>query len=203
MTSNQSQGEVTQLLNALRNGDREAEARVVPLIYRELHALARSYMRRERSDHTLQPTALVHEAYMRLVQQDKVEWQSRTHFLAIAARAMRRILVDHARGRAAGKRIGNVGKLSLDEALTCSDESCSAVLELHEALERLAGIAPRQAKVVELRFFGGLTAEETAEALQINQRTVDRDWQFAKAWLHQTLSMDDGADAMGAGAGSV
>lgn len=196
ISRNRIQGDVTRLLNALARGDRKAEAEVIPLIHRELHQIAWRYMQRERPDHTLQPTALVNEAYLRLVKQNKLAWESRTHFLAIAAQVMRRILLDHARSRATGKRIGNVGKLSLDEALSCSGEACSALLELDEVLGQLASFAPRQAKVVELRFFGGLSAAQAAEALHVTTRTVDRDWQFAKAWLQQTLSRNDATDTV-------
>ena len=196
-------GDVTRLLNAISHGDRQAEAEVIPLVHRELHQIAKRYMRKERADHTLQPTALVNEAYLRLVNQSRLEWKSRTHFLAIAAQAMRRILLDHARARSAGKRIGEIGKLSLDEALSCSEQACSALVELDDALEELATLAPRAAKVVELRFFGGLSVAEVAEALEIKTRTVDRDWQFAKSWLQQALDKTNGSTSLGSAAGSI
>jgi RNA polymerase sigma factor (TIGR02999 family) len=179
---------VTRLLVELRSGNPEAEAKLIPMVHERLHRLAASYMRRERPDHTLQATALVNEAYLRLVSQKGTGWQDRAHFFGIAARLMRRILVDHARARQAGKRGGRVEKLSLDEALDFSPARSRELIELDDALESLGRLDPQQARVVELRFFGGLTVEETAEVLGISPRTVKRDWRVARAWLHGELS---------------
>lgn len=179
-----SDGEVTRLLGELRDGNPEAQARLIPLVYKHLHRLAASYMRRERPDHTLQATALVHEAYLRLVSQEETDWRDRAHFFGIAARLMRQILVEHARARQAGKRGRAVEKLPLDQAMDLSPERSRELIELDNALESLGRLDPRQARVVELRFFGGLTVEETAEVLGIAPRTVKRDWSVARAWLH-------------------
>jgi RNA polymerase sigma factor (TIGR02999 family) len=179
-----SDGEVTCLLAEIRKGNPEAQARLIPLVYRHLHRIAASYMRRERPDHTLQATALVHEAYLRLVSQEETDWQDRAHFFGIAARLMRQILVEHARARQAGKRGGAVEKLPLDQALEFTPARSRELIELDNALESLGRLDPRQARVVELRFFGGLTVEETAEVLGIAPRTVKRDWSVARAWLH-------------------
>jgi RNA polymerase sigma-70 factor (ECF subfamily) len=185
-----SSAEVTRLLVELRSGNPEAEAKLIPLVYQHLHRLAASYMRRERPDHTLQTTALVNEAYLRLVPQKEKEtgWRDRAHFFGVAARLMREILVEHARARHAGKRGGRVEKLSLDQALEFSPARSRELIELDDALECLGRLDPQQARVVELRFFGGLTVEETAEVLGISPRTVKRDWAVARAWLHGELS---------------
>ena len=183
-----SAAEVTGLLVELRKGNPEAETRLVSLVYRDLHRLAVTCMRRERSDHTLQATALVNEAYLRLVAQKRTEWKGRAHFFGIAARLMRQILVEHARTRHAVKRGGTLAKLPLDPGLELSAAKAPELLQLDEALESLAHLDPQQAQVVELRFFGGLTVEETAEALSISPRTVKRDWAVARAWLHGELS---------------
>ena len=180
-------GEVTRLLVELRNGSPEAEAKLIPLVYNHLHRLAARYMRDERHDHTLQATALVNEAYLRLVPQEGTGWQDRAHFFAVAARLMRQILVEHARARQAAKRGGAVEKLSLDEALELSPARSRKLIELDHALESLGRLDPQQARVVELRFFGGLTVEETAEVLGISPRTVKRDWRVARLWLHREL----------------
>lgn len=177
-------GEVTRLLSEIRNGNPEAQTRLIPLVYQHLHRLAASYMRRERPDHTLQATALVHEAYLRLVSQEETDWQDRAHFFGIAARLMRQILVEHARARQAGKRGGAMEELPLDQAMEITSAKSRELVELNNALESLEQIDPRQARVVELRFFGGLTVEETAEVLGIAPRTVKRDWSVARAWLH-------------------
>jgi RNA polymerase sigma factor (TIGR02999 family) len=180
-------GDVTQLLFRLRIGDREAESKLVDAVYGELHRLAAAYMRRERLDHTLQPTALLHEAYVRLVNQREKDWQNRAHFFGVAAQVMRRILVDHARVKRTEKRGGTARKVDFDEAHSISMERSEELLAIDEALSRLAEIDPRQAHIVELRFFGGLTEEETAQVLGISSRTVKRDWTVAKAWLRVEL----------------
>jgi len=179
--------DVTLLLIELTNGDEDAASKLIPLVYDELHRLAKRYMRRERSGHTLQTTALVNEAYLRLVEQHSVRWQSRAHFFAIAAQMMRRILIDHARNHLCEKRGGGQKMVALDEALVFSPERSMEFLKLEESLVRLAKFDPRQSKIVELRFFGGLTVEETAEVLRISPKTVKRDWSVAKAWLHGDL----------------
>jgi RNA polymerase sigma-70 factor (ECF subfamily) len=181
-------GEVTQLLAQLRAGDRDAESKLMPLVYVELRRLAAYYMRGERADHTLQPTALVHEAYIRLIKLKKVDWQSRSHFFATAATAMRRILVDYARAHGAHKREGLRDAISLDEALVVSPARSSQLLALDDALDRLAKLDARKGKIVELRFFGGLSEEETGTVLGISARTVKRDWQFARAWLYNEVN---------------
>jgi RNA polymerase sigma-70 factor (ECF subfamily) len=181
--SSEPSKQVTQLLANWSSGDLEAREALMPLVYCELRRLAASYLRRERSDHTLQPTALVHEAYLKLVEQKNVRWQHRSHFFAITAQLMRRILVDHARGHLADKRGSGAPKVSLTEALTMSNERPGALLALDESLTRLAALDAQQGRVVELRVFGGLTVEETAAVLGISQATVKRDWSMAKAWL--------------------
>ena len=178
---------VTQLLTAWGDGDQAALDRLVPLVHQELRRLARSQMRRERQAHTLQTTALVNEAYLRLVDQKNVRWQNRSHFFAIAAQLMRRILVDYARGRQYQKRGGGAIQVSLAHAESLSDESTPDLVALDEALQDLAKVDERRSKVVELRFFGGLSIEETAEILKISPTTVERDWTIAKAWLRKTV----------------
>jgi RNA polymerase sigma-70 factor, ECF subfamily len=180
-------GNVTVLLAELTKGNEEAAAKLIPMVYGELRRLAGSYMRRERSDHTLQATALVHEAYLKLIEQRAVNWQSRAHFFGIAAQIMRRILVDHARGHLRDKRGGGQSEVPLDEAIVFAPQQSSELVRLDQALDRLALIDPRQAKIVELRFFGGLTVEEASEVLGISPKTVKRDWSVAKAWLHGEL----------------
>jgi RNA polymerase sigma factor (TIGR02999 family) len=179
--------DVTQVLEQLKNGDQRAADRLLPLVYDEFRALARHYLQQERMNHTLQPTALVHEAYMKLVDQTRVDWQGKSHFFAVAAQAMRRILVDHARSRQRDKRGGGRARVVLDEAVALSPQKDEDVIALDEALEKLAKVDPRQAKVVELRFFGGLNVEEVAEALKVSKRTVEGDWMFARAWLSLEL----------------
>jgi RNA polymerase sigma-70 factor (ECF subfamily) len=183
-----SAGEVTRLLVQLRSGNPEAEAELIPLVYERLHRLAARYMRGERPDHTLQATALVNEAYLRLVPQEGRGWEDRVHFFAVASRLMRQILVEHARGRQAGKRGGRAAKLPLDEALEVSPSRSRDLIQLDNALKSLGRLDPQQARVVELRFFGGLTVEETAEVLGISPRTVKRDWRVARLWLHHEMS---------------
>lgn len=181
-----SQHEVTRLLRSLREGAQGSEERLFALIYGELRRMAAARMQAERADHTLSPTALVHEAYLRLAGAEE-QFEDRSHFLAVAARAMRRILVDHARGRRAAKRGGGEGAAhvdSLDAPAASSDEE---LLLLNEALERLAELSPRQGRVVELRYFAGLTEDEVASALGVTRRTVNRDWSMARAWLHREL----------------
>jgi len=183
-----SPGEVTQLLVDWGNGDKAALDRLTPLVHEELHRLAHYYMRRERPDHTLQTTALVNEAYVRLIDQKHVEFENRTRFFAIAAQLMRHILVDHARSRQYLKRGGGALKVSLDEAMAVIEERTSDLIALDDALNSLAAIDSRKVKVVELRFFGGLSVEETAAALNISPVTVMRDWRMAKAWLYDAMN---------------
>ena len=179
--------EVTELLVDWSNGNPQALEQLMPLVYKELHRLAASYLRRERSGHTLQSTALVNEAFLKLVDQTRVQWKNRAHFFGVAAQMIRRILVDHARGHQAAKRGSNAPKLSLDEALGVPDPRDLDLLALDDALDRLGAIDPQQSRIVELRFFGGLSIEETAEAIGISPATVKRDWTMAKAWLYQNL----------------
>jgi len=179
--------QVTALLGKLTAGDAGAAAEVIPLIYEDLRRLASHYMARERPGHTLQTTALVHEAYLRLVDQRQATWRNRAHFYGAAAQVMRRILVDHARARSAEKRGGDAPHLSLEEALTFSDDQSEELVRLDEALGRLAKLDDRQSRVVELRFFAGLSVEEAAEAMGISPKTVKRDWSVARAWLHREL----------------
>lgn len=189
-TESPKRGEVTSLLVQLARGDEGAASKLIPLVYGELHRLAGGYMRRERADHTLQPTALVHEAYIKLVEFRSIDWRGRAHFLAIAAQLMRNILIDHARAHLRDKRGGGDKPLPLDEALVFTPEQSSELVKLDQSLERLARLDARQAKIVELRFFGGLTVEQTAEALGISPKTVKRDWSSAKAWLYGEMTGD-------------
>lgn len=184
--------DITTLLAALKKGDKEAASKLIPIVYNELHRLAAGYMRRERSDHTLQATALVHEAYLKLVQQRSVDWQSRAHFFGVAAQVMRRILLDHARGHLREKRGGGARAVPIEEGLAFAPEQSLDLIKLDQALERLTKLDPRQGKIVELRFFGGLTVEQTAELLGISPKTVKRDWSMAKAWLHGDLKASHG-----------
>jgi len=178
--------EVTQLLQELSRGNQEAMAELVPLVYQELHKLARHHLGGERPDHTLQPTALVHEAYMRLLGQDRMHWEGRVQFYGVASQLMRRILIDYARSRSANKRGGQHRRLSLDD-IVVSDEHADELVALDDALSALASPDPQQCRIVELRFFGGLTIEQTADALKISPATVKRDWNVAKAWLHREI----------------
>jgi RNA polymerase sigma factor (TIGR02999 family) len=186
---------VTILLQQWSRGNEGAIEQLFPLVYDELRKLAGGYLRRERSDHTLQSTALVHEAFLRMVDQQAVEWQSRAHFFGIAARIIRQILVDHARARRAQKRGGDALTLPLDEALAMPERKNVDLVALDDALTALARLDERQAKVVELRFFAGLSIEETAEALRTSAATVKRDWVVAKAWLLRELDRSGGAAA--------
>ena len=180
--------DVTQLLEDLSAGKEHALDDLMPLVYRELRRQAAGYLRRERQNHTLQPTALVNEAFLKLVQQRNVRWQNRAHFFGVASQAMRRILVDHARTHRREKRGGDAAKVTLDDAVIGAQSRSIDLLALDEALERLGQLDERQVRVVELRFFGGLSVEETAEALRISPATVKREWSMARAWLHSQLS---------------
>ena len=186
--------EVTQLLIAWSNGEQVARERLMSVVYEELHRLARRYMRNESPGHTLQTSALVNEAVIRLVDQRNVHWQNRSHFFGIAAQMMRRILVDYASSRNFAKRGGGAVKLSLDEGLIVSDERSAEVVAVHEALEALAKFDQRQAQIVELKFFGGLSNEETGEVLAVSPGTVARDWTMAKAWLRREITKGGASD---------
>lgn len=192
---NSAPGDVTVLLRKLANGNDGAASKLVPLVYDELRRLAAGYMRRERKDHTLQPTALVHEAYLKLIEQRAVDWQGRAHFFGIAAQMMRRILIDHARKHMRDKRGGGAIPVPLDEALAFAPEQSSELVKLNASLERLAQLDSRQSRIVELRFFGGLTVEQTADILGISAKTVKRDWSMAKAWLHGDMKTSHGDPA--------
>jgi RNA polymerase sigma factor (TIGR02999 family) len=181
-------GDVTLLLRQVKAGDSAAESRLLELVYPQLRKIARQHLRRERTGHTLQPTALVNEAYMHLAGQMEKDWQNRSHFYAVAAQSMRRILVDYARQRNAAKRDGNRQRVELTDALAISADRLDEILAIDEALKRLAEFDPRRSKVVEMRFFGGMTEDEAAEVLGVALRTVKRDWNVAKAWLHGELA---------------
>jgi RNA polymerase sigma factor (TIGR02999 family) len=180
--------DVTQLLVNWSNGDKEALEDLTPLVYAELRRLANRYLRRERPDHTLQSTALVHEAYLRLIDGNSVQWQNRAHFFAVSAQLIRHILIDHARARQAGKRGSGGLKLSLDEAIATPGEKDMDLVALDDALKDLAKIDPDQSRIVELRFFAGLSIEETAEVVGVSPATVKREWTTAKAWLAREIS---------------
>lgn len=186
--SDAANADVTRLLVDWANGSEEALARLMPLVHRELLRLARRQMRRERPNHTLQPTALVNEAYLRLVDQRRAQWESRSHFYSVAANVMRRILVDHARKRRADKRGGGADELSFDESIGSLPEPPVSLLELDDALRTLESLDPRQSRIVELKYFAGLNIEEIAELMNVSPRTVVRDWRTAKAWLGRELS---------------
>ena len=190
-----SPADVTSLLNELAAGDQEAAAKLVPLVYEELHRLAASRLRHERPDHTLQATALVHEAYMKLVAQRDAKWQNRTQFFAVASQVMRRILVDYARGQHRIRRGGKQQKVSLDDVLLVSPDRTEEVLAVNESLLRLEKFDFRQGRIVELRYFGGLTVDEAAEILGVSSKTVMREWKIAKAWLYGDLKERHGDDA--------
>lgn len=180
--------DVSQLLRAWNKGDRAAQDELMPLVYDELRRLARSYLRRERPDHTLQPTALVHEAYLKLVDQKSVNWQNRAHFFGIAALMMRRILVNYAEGRQAAKRGGSARRLSLSAIDRLAGKQELDLIALDDALKSLAEIDPQQSRIVELRYFGGLTIEEIAEVTGISVATVNREWNVARAYLRREIS---------------
>jgi len=183
------QHEITELLAEWRDGNQSALDELYPLVYNELHRLARRYMSRERKGHTLQTTALINEAYVRLVDQKNVQWANRSHFFAISAQIMRRILIDHARRHGYAKRGGGARQVSLDEAATVvMPDQSGELLRLDEALKSLAEMDPRRSQVVELRYFGGLNNEEIAGVLRISENTVTRDWNMARAWLYQQLT---------------
>lgn len=183
--------QVTQLLKDWSNGDQAARDQLMPLVYDELHRLAHQHMRKERPGHTLQTSALVNEAFVKLVDQKDVHWQNRVHFFGIAAQSMRRILVDHARSRHYAKRGGDARQVSLDEVAIVSPERAAEVVALDDALTSLAAVDSRKSQIVELRFFGGLSIEETAEVLAVSPGTVMRDWTLAKAWLRREMTADD------------
>jgi RNA polymerase sigma factor (TIGR02999 family) len=190
MATRSPQG-ITQLLERWSQGDEEALDQLMPLVYDELHRLAGAYLRRERGDHTLQPTALVNEAYLKLVRQRNIRWQNRAQFFGVAAQLMRRILVDHARANYADKRGGDRVNVSLKNIGSFGTQPAADVLALHDVLNRLAEIDPDQSRIVELRFFGGLTIEETAEVMQVSHSTVEREWKIAKAWLKRELTKSE------------
>lgn len=185
-----SPGDITQLLQDLKTGRADAEAELVGLVYRELHDIADRLMRAERPGHTLQPTALVNEAYLRLVTVNHQNWQNRAHFFAVAAQIMRRILVDYARVRNANKRGGRLQRVDLDQPLLQVEDNCEDLIAIDEALTRLASWDARQSRIVELRFFVGLSEDDIAEALQVSTRTVRREWKIARAWLYGELSLN-------------
>lgn len=179
--------EITELLNDWSGGDELAMDRLMPLVYQELRTMARTYMRNQDSDHTLQPTALIHEVYVKLAGQGEQNWQNRAHFFGVAAKAMRHILIDHVRNRAAKKR--NAGqRVEIDNVTIVSTERAAGLIELDDALTRLSELDERKGRVVELKYFGGLNNEEMAEVLNVTSKTVIRDWQFARAWLVRELS---------------
>ena len=188
-----SSKEITELLVAWRNGDRAALDKLTPLVYGELHRLAHQYMRKERPGHTLQTSALLNEAFVRLVDQRDVQWRNRAHFFGIAAQMMRRILVDYARSRHYAKRGGGGQRVSLDEAMLASEARAAEVVALDEALTALSDVDQRKSQIVELRFFGGLSIDETSEVLGVSPGTVKRDWTLAKAWLHREINRQDQA----------
>jgi RNA polymerase sigma-70 factor, ECF subfamily len=197
--------EVTVLLNRLGDGDQNAAALLVPLVYEELRRMASNCLRHERPGHTLQATALVHEAYIKLAGQQDAKWQNRSQFFAVASQLMRRILVDYARAQLRGKRGGKQQKISLDDSLLVSPDRTDELLVINESLARLEAMDPRQARIVELRYFGGLTIDETAEVLRISSKTVLREWNVAKAWLYGYLKEHHADDAreLEAGKGTV
>jgi RNA polymerase sigma-70 factor (ECF subfamily) len=182
------QGEITQVLKTIAAGDRAAMDRLMPLVYPDLRALAGHFLRREGAGHTLQPTELVNEAFLRLVDQKRVDWKGRSHFFAIGAQAMRRILVDHARAKLSKKRGQRPIKVELHEDMMISTTRAEDVLALDQALERLTALDPEQARIVELRFFGGLNVEEVAEVLGVSKRKVEAEWTVTRAWLRRELS---------------
>jgi RNA polymerase sigma-70 factor, ECF subfamily len=178
---------ISRLLESVRNGDAAAAAALTPMLYNELHRLAMHHMRNERPGHTLQATALVNEAYLKLIDNREANWQNRAHFLAIASQAMRRVLIDHARSKRRVKRGGLQQKVALEDVVIAAEEQTYDLIALDEALDRLAKVDARQSRIVELRFFGGLSVEQTAEVLSISPKTVKRDWAVARAWLHREL----------------
>lgn len=190
---------VSRLLEASAGGDPRAAQRLFEVLYDQLHALAQNHMRAERGDHTLQPTALVHEAYLRLVQIENIQWQGKAHFYVAAADAMRRVLVDHARKSGAAKRGGGWNDVTLNLNDLASGRAMGELLAINDAIEQLAARDPQAARVVHLRFFAGLNVDETAKVLGISPRSVDRDWQYARVWLKKELTADDEGQANGGG----
>lgn len=186
---------MTQLLINWNNGDPSALDQLLPLVHDELRRIARRYLRRETPGHTLQPTALVNEAYLRLINQHHVQWQNRAQFFGLAAQLMRRILVDHARRHAYAKRGGGALQVSFDEGMAVTEAKAAELLAVNEALEKLTKLDARKGRIIELRFFGGLNLDETAEVLHISSPTVQREWRAAKAWLHRILSEGNDDDA--------
>jgi RNA polymerase sigma factor (TIGR02999 family) len=186
------QSEVTQLLIDWSKGDKAAFDRLIPVVHAELRRLARNYMARENPGHTLQTSALINEAYIRLVDQQSVPWQNRAHFFGVAAQVMRHILIDHARSHRFAKRGGGARKVPLEEALAITDQRADELIAMDDALTYLATLDPRKSKLIELRFFGGLSIEETAEAMEVSPITVTREWRSAKAWLHREMSKTRG-----------
>ncbi len=182
--------DITGILHEWKNGDESAIDRLFPLVYGELKRRAQVYLSNERAGHTLQPTALVHEAYLRLVELEDIKWEDRTHFFAISATIMRRILVDHARKIAAEKRGGEIRRITLEGLHLSTEQKAFDLLELDDALTRLAEIEERKARVVEMKFFGGLSQAEIADILKIAEKTIQRDWKFAKLWLYREMSKD-------------
>jgi len=195
--------DVTLLLSALTRGEPDAASQLIPVVYEELRKLAASYMRAERADHTLEPTALVHEAYIKLVKHEAPEWQSRAHFFGVAAQLMRHILTDHARAHLRHKRGGGRQQIPLNEALVFSEDQSAELLALDASIQRLAEIDPRQSRTVELRFFGGLSVDETAEVLGVSPKTVKRDWSSAKAWLYADLKQQHEGQSGKVGDGQI
>ena len=183
-----SAGSITRLLLNWREGDKTALDRLVPLVYREMRRLAGYYMRRQRADHTLQTSALINEAYLRLIDHKNMRWENRAHFYAVAAQAMRRILVDHARSRGYQKRGGGAPKVSFDEAVIGAEERAAELIALDDALKDLAAMDPRKSQIVELRYFGGLSVDETAEVIGVSAVTIMREWRSAKGWLLRAIS---------------
>ncbi len=179
-------GEVTLLLKAMQGGDAGASEKLLPLVYKELHRVAESYMRRERAGHTLQPTALINETYLRLTG-DTINWQNRAHFIGVAANVMRHVLIDHARAHKAAMRGGNLQRVELEEGIAISKERSSEMIALDDALSELEKVNPRQAKIVELRYFAGLSVEEIAAILEIGPRSVEREWASARVWLFERI----------------
>lgn len=184
---------VTRLLINWSNGEEEALHEMMPLVYEDLRRLAAFYMSRERADHTLQPTALINETYLRLIDQRRVDWKNRAQFIGLAAQMMRRVLLNHARSRAAARRGGGAQRVSLSLAADSAGQIQIDLIALDEALERLAAIDQRKSRIVELKFFGGLTTEEIAEVLQVSHATVEREWGFARAWLYDAVKGEGGA----------
>jgi RNA polymerase sigma-70 factor, ECF subfamily len=195
MTQPPSQQEITALLVAWSNGERSALDQLTPLVYKDLREMAHNYLRRERAGHTLQTSDLVHEAYLKLINEREMNWQNRAHFFAVSAQMMRMILVDYARKRNYAKRGGGALRVSFDEALAVSNERTADLIALDDALNALAAFDERKSRIAELRYFGGLSVEETAEALSVAPVTVMRDWRLAKAWLYRELSQGDDDDA--------